>query len=637
MNRKQRKLARRILIALALFCAIALAEHLGALDALFGAYALWASFALYLIPYLVAGHDVLGKAWRNVKNRDPFDESLLMAIATLGAFAMVVFPGAKPHMAEGAAVMLFYQVGELFQSYAVGKSRASIAEMMDIAPEYANLLVDGTPVEVDPEEVKVGDTVLVRPGERVPLDGTVLTGSSSLDTAALTGESIPRAIHPGDTAVSGCINLDGALSVRVEKAYENSTVTRILELVESASEKKARTENFITRFARVYTPAVTLAAIAVAVVPPLLGAGPFSDWLLRGLTFLVVSCPCALVISVPLGFFSGIGGASRLGVLVKGSTYLEALSHVDTIVFDKTGTLTTGSFRLSSVICADGAQDEALSLAASAEAASTHPIARSVLAAAQERGLRVAPADSVREIAGQGVAARVQEHTVLVGNARLMAAHHVQIPQTSAGATALYVAMDGAYEATLVIEDTLKPQAAQAVESLHKLGVSSCVMLTGDSERAARNVADRLGLDSFAAELMPQDKVAKVEELLARKGAEGTLAFVGDGINDAPVLTRADVGIAMGALGSDAAIEAADVVLMNDNPQDIAYALKLAKKTMRIVRQNIVFALGVKLLILALAAMGIANMWLAVFGDVGVAIIAILNAMRSMRTADVTA
>lgn len=641
MNKKQKKWLKRILLALALFFTVMALDELGVLAGIFGEPgALYASFALYLIPYLIAGHDVLLKAWRNIRRGEAFDESFLMAVATIGAFAMIFFPETEPHMAEGAAVMLFYQVGELFQSYAVGKSRKSIAAMMDIAPDYANIERDGAIVEVDPDEVQVGDIIVVKPGERVPIDGVVVDGTSQLDTAALTGESVPRHIEVGGEVISGCINMTGVLRIRTTKLFGTSTVSRILELVENASEKKARTENFITRFARVYTPIVTLAAVAIAVVPPLLGMGAWAGWILRGLTFLVVSCPCALVISVPMSFFGGIGGASRLGILVKGSNYLEALAQVDTVVFDKTGTLTSGTFGVVGVHPAGAIDsDQLLAMAAHAEAFSDHPIALSV----KKAYLDEAPADSERiidqariedaaEESGHGVKATVDGHAVLVGNDKLMSAHGISCPDCELTGTILHVAIDGAYAGHIVIADTVKDDAAQAIADLHAAGVERCIMLTGDREEVARSVASDLGLDEYHAQLLPGDKVEQVERIL--DSARGNLAFVGDGINDAPVLTRADVGIAMGAMGSDAAIEAADIVLMDDKPSNIARAIQVARKTMRIVHQNIVFAIGVKLLILALAAVGIANMWLAVFGDVGVAVIAILNAMRAMNVKD---
>ena len=630
MNKKQQRWLKRIVTALAIFFIVMALEEFGVLAALFGEPgALYASFVLYLIPYLIAGHDVLAKAWRNIRRGEAFDESFLMAVATIGAFAMIAFPGADPHMAEGAAVMLFYQVGELFQSYAVGKSRKSIAAMMDIAPDFATIERNGELVQVDPDEVGVGSIIVIKPGERVPIDGVVEDGTSQLDTAALTGESMPRSVEPGSEIISGCVNMTGVLRVRTTKPFGTSTVNRILELVENASEKKAHTENFITRFARVYTPAVTFSALAIAIIPPLLGAGAWADWILRGLTFLVVSCPCALVISVPLSFFGGIGGASKLGILVKGSNYLEALSQVDTVVFDKTGTLTSGTFGVVAVHPSKGTTpDELIALAAHAEAFSDHPIAVSVKRAYAST-IDQSRVTEAGEESGHGVRATVDGHAVLVGNDKLMAAHGIDAPDCTTIGTMLHIAVDGAYAGHIVIADTVKPDAADAIRALHAAGVERCIMLTGDRADVAHAVADKLGIDEVEAQLLPQDKVGKVEELL--DSARCNLAFVGDGINDAPVLTRADVGIAMGAMGSDAAIEAADVVLMDDKPSNIARAIQLARKTMRIVHQNIVFAIGVKVLILVLAAFGIANMWLAVFGDVGVAVIAILNAMRTLR------
>ena len=621
----------RILLALAIFAVVYAADELGALAAAFGEPGdLYASFALFLVPFVIAGHDVLEKAWNNIRHGKAFDESFLMAVATIGAFAMVFFPDTEPHMAEGAAVMLFYQVGELFQAYAVGKSRKSIAAMMDIAPDYANIERDGRLEQVDPDEVEVGSVIVVKPGERVPIDGVVTEGASQLDTAALTGESVPRHVEAGAEVVSGCINMTGVLRVRTTKPFGESTVSRILELVENASEKKAKTENFITRFARVYTPAVTGSAVALALIGGLV-TGAWPDWILRGLTFLVVSCPCALVISVPLSFFGGIGGASQIGVLVKGSNYLEALSEVDTVVFDKTGTLTNGTFEVVAIHPEDD-HDEAFVLknAAYAESFSDHPIAISVKNAYGKDIDQALVADAAEE-SGHGVAATVDGREVLVGNDKLMAAHGLSAHPCDVVGTMLHVAVDGAYVGHIVIADTIKADAAQTISDLHAEGIRRCVMLTGDREEVAADVAAKLGLDEYHAQLLPADKVERVEALLAAEGEKGKLAFVGDGINDAPVLTRADVGIAMGAMGSDAAIEAADIVLMDDKPSNIARAKRVARKTMRIVWENIVFALAVKLAILVLAAFGVANMWLAVFGDVGVAIIAILNAMRAMR------
>ena len=631
LSKKQVKWLKRILLALVLFFAIMAVDEGGLLSAVFGEpAALYTSFALYLIPYLIAGHDVLLKAAHNIRRGEVFDENFLMCVATIGAFAMIFFPNTDPHMAEGAAVMLFYQVGELFQSYAVGKSRKSISAMMDIAPDYANIERDGELVQVDPGEVSVGDIIVVKPGERVPIDGAVVEGSSQLDTAALTGESVPRHVEPGNQIISGCINMTGLLHVQTTKPFGESTVSRILELVENASDKKARTENFITRFARVYTPAVCFAALALAVIPPLAGMGAFSDWLLRGLTFLVVSCPCALVISVPLSFFGGIGGASKLGILVKGSNYLEALAQVDTVVFDKTGTLTNGTFNVVAIHPEEGYDpDYVLSFAAHAEAYSDHPIALSVKAA-YSGAIDEARLSDVREESGHGVSAHVDEHVVLVGNDKLMTAHHEDYHDCELTGTILHVSVDDRYVGHIVIADVVKDDAETAIRALHDTGVAKTVMLTGDREEVAAAVAAKLGLTEYHAQLLPEDKVNWVEKLLVAEPDKKKLAFVGDGINDAPVLTRADVGIAMGAMGSDAAIEAADIVLMDDKPSNIAKAIHVARKTMGIVWQNIVFALAVKLIILVLAAFGVANMWLAVFGDVGVAVIAILNAMRAM-------
>ena len=668
MNPKQKKLLTRIIVALVLFVIIEVAAQTGILRAAFGTPGdVYAEFALFLIPYLIAGYDVIADALRGLAHGHALDEDFLRTVATFGAFALVLFPDTEPHMAEGAAVMLFFQVGELFQSYAVDKSRQSIADMMDIAPEYANVMEEGKLKQVDPFELAPDDEFIVMPGERIPLDGTVLTGESQIDTAALTGESVPRTARPGDEVISGCVNLTAKLVVRATKPFEDSTVSRILELVENAAEKKARTENFITRFARVYTPIVVGVAAVLAIVPPLLFGGQWSDWILRGLTFLVVSCPCALVISVPLSFFGGIGGASRLGILVKGSNYLEALGSTETVVFDKTGTLTDGTFSVTELVCAPGvSKAELAGIAAAAETFSTHPIAQSVRAyrdslttdarpdSDNDANLAQPDSDStttgarpgssstttaervrdVREISGQGVEAVVDGRNVLVGNGKLMAAHDIAFTATDVPGTVLYVAADGTYLGAIVIADTVKPDAARAIADLRAAGVKKTVMLTGDRTPVARAVAAELGIDEVHAELLPQDKVAEVEALLAQTerdtNGKGKLAFVGDGINDAPVLTRADIGIAMGAMGSDAAIEAADIVLMNDDPDDIARAIHLARRTMGIVWQNIVFALGVKFAVLVLAAFGIANMWMAVFADVGVAVIAILNAMRAM-------
>lgn len=635
MNKKQKRTRNRIVAALAIFAAVfavtefvPLAQYVGG-----ETNALYLEFVLFLIPYLIAGYDVLLKAARNIGNGQVFDENFLMTIATVGAFALVLFPDSQPHMAEGAAVMLFYQVGELFQGYAVGKSRQSIADMMDIAPDFANVMRDGKLVQVDPYEIGVGDEIVVKPGERVPLDGTIVEGSTQLDTAALTGESVPRHVEEGAEVISGCVNMTGKITVKVSKPFEQSTVSRILELVESASEKKAQTENFITRFARYYTPIVTIGALVLAVLPPLLFGQSWSDWIERGLTFLVVSCPCALVISVPLSFFGGIGGSSRLGILVKGGNYLEALSHTETVVFDKTGTLTNGSFNVVAVhpdAAAEVNPDLILSIAAHAEAYSDHPIAVSVKEAFTGEIDQSRIAD-VREEGGHGVRAVVDERVVLVGNDKLMREEGIAYHDCELTGTILHVSIDGEYAGHIIIADVVKEDAAECIKRLHAAGVRKTVMLTGDRAEVAKAVAEKLGLDEYHGKLLPEDKVNQVERLLGETSEKGKLAFVGDGINDAPVLTRADIGIAMGAMGSDAAIEAADIVLMDDKPSKIASAIRIARKTMRIVWQNIVFALGVKFAVLVLAAVGLATMWLAVFADVGVAILAILNAMRCMR------
>ena len=591
------------------------------------------AFLLYLLPYAVIGWDVLYNAGRNIVRGQVFDENFLMALATVGAF----FTG---EYAEAVFVMLFYQVGELFQDYAVGKSRRSIAALMDIRPDVANLAgPDGTVTAVDPEDVAVGDTIVVKPGERVPLDGLVLEGCSTLDTAALTGESVPREIQPGDTVLSGCINQRGLLRLRVTKPFSESTVARILDLVENASEKKSRSEQFITRFARYYTPCVVLAALALFAVPSLLLLLPappaflagtvWSQWLHRALVFLVISCPCALVISVPLSFFGGIGGASRCGILVKGSNYLEALAHADTVVFDKTGTLTRGIFAVAAVHPAQGISEaQLLEYAALTEQWSDHPISQS-LRAACPAALDPARVTEVEEIAGHGVTARVDGHTVAVGNSRLMERMGVNALPCELPGTLVHVTVDGFYAGHIVISDLPKDDARAAIASLRTQGVRRIVMLTGDTDAVAAHTAAQLGVDEYRAELLPGDKVEATEALLAE--AAGKLAFVGDGINDAPVLSRADVGIAMGAMGADAAIEAADIVLMDDHPSKIAVAISIARRTMTIVRQNIIFALGVKALVLLLGALGYAGMWAAVFADVGVAVIAILNAMRALQ------
>ncbi len=632
MNKKQKRWRNRIIIALVLFVLVYAICTFAPLATLLGGQnnALYLEFVLFLIPYGIAGYDVLWKAVRNIGHGQIFDENFLMTLATVGAFALVLFPDSDPHMAEGAAVMLFYQVGELFQSYAVGKSRQSISDMMDIAPDYANVMRDGKLEQVDPYEISIGDQIIIKPGERVPLDGVIISGSSQLDTAALSGESVPRVVEEGAEVISGCVNMTGVLTVEVSKPFEESTVSRILELVENASEKKARTENFITRFARYYTPIVTGAALILALVPPLILGFGWADWVERGLTFLVVSCPCALVISVPLSFFGGIGGASRLGILVKGSNYLEALASTETVVFDKTGTLTNGTFNVVAVHSEAAVDpDLLLSIAAHAEAYSDHPIAVSVKEAfsGDIDQTRIA---EVKEESGHGVRALIDEHVVLVGNDALMKKGGIEYNECELTGTILHVSLDGDYIGHIVIADVLKDDAEKSIRDLYAAGVKKTVMLTGDRTEVAAAVAQKLGIDEYHAHLLPQDKVDLVEQLLRTTSEKGKLAFVGDGINDAPVLTRADVGIAMGAMGSDAAIEAADVVLMDDKPSNIARAIYVARKTMGIVWQNIIFALGVKFAVLILAAIGLANMWLAVFADVGVAIIAILNAMRCM-------
>lgn len=615
MTKKQKKTLYRILAAAALLIAVACLTEFVPMPQL-------AQFALHLIPYLVIGWDVLRKAFLGIIHGEVFDENFLMAIATVGAMGVGEYR-------EGVAVMLFYQVGELFQSYAVGKSRRSIAALMDIRPDSANLeQADGSLNTVDPEEVPVGAVIVVRPGERVPLDGAVLSGESSLNTSALTGESVPRTVRPGDEVISGCVNGDGLLRIEVRKPYGESTVAKILDLVENSSLKKARAENFITKFARYYTPAVCIAALALAVIPPLF-VGGWMVWFTRALTFLVISCPCALVISIPLTFFGGIGGASRQGVLIKGGNYLEALAHTETAVFDKTGTLTRGVFAVERVRPA-GDHTEALviELAAQAESYSNHPISKSLRAACTEQPDPKRTSD-VQEIAGQGIRANVDGHAVAVGNARLMEALNIAyIPDDGVG-TVVYVACDGAFLGSILIADELKPSSAGAIASLKQQGVRT-VMLTGDAPAVAEHVAAQLGIDEVHAGLLPGDKVEKVEALLAAKRPGSSLAFVGDGINDAPVLMRADVGIAMGALGSDAAIEAADVVLMDDDPAKLSDAMRLARKCMRIVYENIIFALGIKFAFLILGAVGIATMWWAVFADVGVMVLAALNAMRML-------
>lgn len=613
MTRKQKKMLIRIAIAAVLFVAASLLPIQNKI----------ATFAIYLVCYVVIGWDIIWKAITNILHGQVFDENFLMAVATIGAFAIGEY-------SEGVAVMLFYQVGEWFQSYAVSKSRKSIASLMDIRPDYANIEQNGQLVQVDPEEVAIGDTIVVKPGERIPIDGIITKGSSSLDTSALTGESLPREVSPGTEVISGCINQTGILTIETTKEFGESTVAKILELVENASEKKARTENFITRFARYYTPIVVFAAVALAVLPPLFTGQPFTMWLERALTFLVISCPCALVISIPLSFFGGIGGASKCGILVKGSNYLEALANTKTVVFDKTGTLTQGNFAVSDIKAVHMEQDQLLELAAYVESYSTHPISQSI-ERAYGRQIDESRVEDVQEIAGHGVRAVVDGKTVLAGNAKLMAQSGIPFEPAQVTGTVVYVAVDGQYAGYLLIEDQIKPDSAKAIEALKNCGVQKTVMLTGDTDATGQKVAAELHLDEVYTQLLPADKVERVEALLEQTGEKQTLVFVGDGINDAPVLSRADVGIAMGALGSDAAIEAADVVLMTDEPSKIATVIKIARKTLRIAYQNIVFALTVKFVVLILGALGYASMWAAVFADVGVSVIAILNAMRAMR------
>jgi len=619
MTKKQKKMLWRILAAAALMIGLHFVPVTG-----------WLRFGLYLIPYLVVGYDILRKAAIGIWNRQVFDENFLMAVATVGALILGI-TRTGDYM-EVVAVMLFYQLGELFQSYAVGKSRRSIGALMDIRPDYANVEVDGVLETVDPDEIAVGTLIAVQPGERVPIDGVVRRGCSSLDTAALTGESLPRDVGPGDEIISGCINMTGLLTVETTKEFGASTVSRILDLVENASSRKSRSEDFISKFARVYTPAVCYAALALALLPPvlrlLLGLpAEAGEWFYRALTFLVISCPCALVISIPLSFFAGIGGASREGVLVKGSNFLEALARVDRIAFDKTGTLTQGVFGVREVYAAEGNQEQLLFLAAHAECASSHPIGQSIVRA-YGRPLDRSLVSGITEIGGEGVSARVAGRQVSAGNARLMERLGLRAEGCPKSGTVVHVAADGRYAGYILVADKLKPGAGEAVAALKKAGVKRTVMLTGDSVAAAMEVSGTLGITEYYSELLPADKVARVEELLQEPG--GKLAFVGDGINDAPVLSRADIGIAMGALGSDAAIEAADVVLMDDDPRKIAKAIQLARKCMNIVRQNIVFALGVKALCLVLGAFGLANMWLAIFADVGVMVLAVLNAIRAL-------
>ncbi|WP_411677159.1 heavy metal translocating P-type ATPase [Caproicibacter sp.] len=612
MNHKQKRMLLRICVSAVLLVLLQFIPTTGFLKLL-----------LYLIPYVVVGGDILWKAVRNLAHGQVFDENFLMCVATVGAFWTGEYP-------EAAAVMLFYQVGELFQSYAVGRSRKSISDLMDIRPDSANLEENGEMRQVDPEEVQVGDIIVVRPGEKIPLDGIVTDGSSSVNTSALTGESLPREVGTGDEVVSGCVNLNGLLRVRVSRPFEESTVSKILELVENSAAKKAKAENFITRFARYYTPAVVGGALLLAVLPPLFFHGGWNDWIQRALIFLVISCPCALVISIPLSFFGGIGGASRRGILVKGGNYLEALARAEIVVFDKTGTLTKGTFRVTAVHPEQIPEEKLLDLAALAESYSEHPISRSLKEACKKEPERSEVSD-VQEIAGQGVRVKIGGKSVSVGNARLMEQEGVRGRECELTGTIVHVAVDGTYMGHIVISDEVREDAPEAIAALKQLGVRSCVMLTGDAKAVGEDVAARLGIDEVHAELLPAGKVEQVERLLGQKTGRGKLVFVGDGINDAPVLSRADIGIAMGGLGSDAAIEAADVVLMDDHPSKIADAIRISRRTLLIARQNIVFALGVKLIVLTLGALGFANMWEAVFADVGVSVLAILNASRALK------
>ena len=637
MNKRQKKDLHRIIAAGILFVPLFVVEHMGLLEQLPFA---WMALVICLIPYLIVGHDVILKAWQNIKNGQVFDENFLMMIATFGAFVVGEY-------IEAVAVMLFYQVGELFQSYAVGKSRESITALMDICPEYANLEVDGELEEVDPDDVEIDSIIVIKPGEKVPLDGIVIDGESFLDTSALTGESVPRKVTVGETIISGCINGKGTLRVKTTKEFDDSTVAKILELVENATNKKAKVENFITRFAKYYTPFVTIAALVLAIVPPIILQDNWFIWLERACIFLVISCPCALVISVPMGFFGGIGAASKEGVLVKGSNYLELLADMDTIVFDKTGTLTNGVFEVTAVLPstdaehiqteleAAAAECEILGLAAELERFSTHPIAESIVSAHERRQGETKTSDikitDIEEIAGHGISGKFSGKEILAGNYKLMREKQISCKEQSGSGTVVYVAYDGKYLGCIIISDIIKEGAKEALVDLKKAGVSKTVMLTGDRKETALAVANAVGIDEVHYELLPADKVSQVEVLLEKSTDKKKVAFVGDGINDAPVLARADIGFAMGSLGSDAAIEAADIVIMDDDIRKIAKVMKISRKTMTIVKQNIVFALGVKGLILILGAVGMASMWAAVFADVGVAVIAILNSMRTLR------
>ena len=622
MNRKQKKMLIRIAIAAVLLGAVKLFKIGG-----------WAGIALYAASYITIGYDILRKAFRGIINHQVFDENFLMAVATVGAIALAIYEKTGD-FAEAVSVMLFYQIGELFQSYAVGKSRRNIAALMDIRPDYANIERDGSLEQVDPDQIPAGSVIVVQPGEKVPIDGQVIEGASSLDTAALTGESRPRDVKAGDDIISGCINLTGVLKVRTTKAFGESTVSKILELMENSSSHKSRSENFISRFARAYTPAVCYSALALAILPPVINLmmgmpGGWEIWVYRALTFLVISCPCALVISIPLSFFAGLGGASKEGVLIKGSNYLEALSQTSIVVFDKTGTLTRGVFEVSGIHHNTIPEEKLIELAALAECASSHPISKS-LQKAYGKEIERDRVTGIQEISGSGVIARVDGAEVAAGNGKLMKRMGVDYIDCHSSGTIIHIAIDGKYAGHVVISDVEKPTSRAAIAELKKIGVKKTVMLTGDIGRVAEYMAKKLGVDQYRSDLLPADKVAEVEKLLAETGRKGKLAFVGDGINDAPVLSRADIGIAMGAMGSDAAIEAADVVLMDDDPMKISKAIKISRKCIGIVYQNIAFALGVKTLCLILGALGIANMWAAIFADVGVMVLAVLNAIRAL-------
>lgn len=619
MSEKQKKMLGRIVATLILFVVLLILEKTGKFDDVNK----WILFVIYLVPYIIIGYDIVFKAFRNISHGQVFDENFLMMIATFGAFGVGEY-------SEAVAVMLFYQVGELFQAYAVGKSRKSISDMMDICPEYANIETENGLEQVDPDDVEVGSIIVIKPGEKVPLDGVVIEGESFVDTAALTGESVPRKVSVGDEIISGCVNGSTTLKVKTTKEFDDSTVAKILELVENASSKKARVENFITRFAKYYTPVVTIGAVALAIIPPLFCGGQWGDWIQRACIFLVISCPCALVISVPLGFFGGIGAASRIGILVKGSNYLEALAEMSTIVFDKTGTLTKGEFKVSGINAVGCSEKELLEVAAYSESYSTHPIAESIKNAYGEK-IDTSKLQNVEEIAGHGIHAQFAGKDVFVGNEKLMNKQNISYEKCDTIGTIIYVAIDGKFAGSLVISDEIKEGAKEAIADMKHVGVRKTVMLSGDQKEIVEKVAGELGIDEYHAQLLPADKVDRVEKLLEQKNEKDKVAFVGDGINDAPVLTRADIGIAMGSMGSDAAIEAADVVLMDDDVTKIASVVKISGKTLSIVKQNIVFALGVKALVLILGAFGVANMWEAVFADVGVSVIAILNSMRTLK------